>query len=101
MRSALRARAVPCARFFRDVVPRAMESSTSTTRLEQISHGVQLQLDAEIADGLRQFDERAANVVVANRGLPVRQPASSVTDGAVTRSRAQVHHIGLRMAPRQ
>ena len=36
---------------------------------EQVAHGVQLELDAEIADGLRGLDERAADIVIADERL--------------------------------
>src|SRR5690349_16659433 len=35
--------------------------------LDEAAHGVELELDAEIADGLRRLDERAADVVIANQ----------------------------------
>ena len=41
------------------VVPRTMESSTTITRLPwSTSVGVELHLDAEVADRLRRLDER-------------------------------------------
>src|SRR5690242_13047984 len=35
--------------------------------LDEAAHGVELELNAEIADGLRGLDERAADVVIANQ----------------------------------
>ena len=52
---------------FTEVVPRTMESSTSTTRLPfSRAVGVVLQPHAEVADLLRRLDEGAADVVVAD-----------------------------------
>ena len=53
---------------FREVVPRTIESSTTTTRLplSTCAHRRQLQLHAEVADGLLRLDERAAHVVAAD-----------------------------------
>ena len=50
------------------VVPRTMESSTSTTRLpcERRPVGAVLQLHAEVADLVRRLDEGAADIVVAD-----------------------------------
>ena len=42
--------------------------------LQQVPHRIQLQLDAEIADRLRRLDEGAADVVIADQRLAVREP---------------------------
>ena len=57
------------------VVPRTMESSTSTTLLpsSRLRIGIELELHAEVADGLRGLDERAADVVIADQSLAVGQ----------------------------
>ncbi len=53
---------------FCEVVPRTMESSTSTTRLPSIMRRLALclQLDAHVADGVGRLDEGAADIVVAD-----------------------------------
>ena len=53
---------------FTEVVPRTIESSSSTTRLS-CNHGavgIVLELDAERADGLGGLDEGAAHIVIAD-----------------------------------
>ena len=52
------------------VVPRTMESSHHhhAFALEHLAHGVELDLDAEVADVLLRLDEGAADVVVADQG---------------------------------
>ena len=51
------------------VVPRTMESSTTTTRLpfKTSRSGVQLDLDAEVADRLLRLDESAPDVMIADQ----------------------------------
>src|SRR5216684_3384869 len=56
---------------------------------EQFPHGIQLQLDAEIADGLRRLDESAADVVVADQPHAER---NSRAEGKSDRRR----HAGVR-----
>src|SRR5579864_8870721 len=48
----------------------------------EAAHGVEFQLDAEIADGLRRLDEGAADVVIADQAHAKRNPGfESVADG--------------------
>ena len=68
----------------RDVVPRTIESSTTTTRLPFSTSrtGRQLQLHAEVADLLRRLDEGAPHVVRAHQPLVVGDAAlARVADG--------------------
>ena len=44
--------------------------------LQQMAHRIELQLDAEIADGLRGLDEGAAHVMIADQRLAERQAGS-------------------------
>ncbi len=47
-----------------------------------MAHGIQLQLDAEIADGLRRFNEGAPDVVIPYQCLAVRDAGfGGVTNG--------------------
>ena len=56
------------------VVPRTIESSTSTTRLpsRMLRTGFSFTLHAEVADRLLRLDERAADVVIADQAHPHR-----------------------------
>ena len=41
--------------------------------LQQVAHRIQLQLHAEVANGLRWLDERAAHIVIADQRVAERQ----------------------------
>ena len=64
---------------------------------QQMPHRVQLQLHAEIADGLRGLDERAAHVVIADQRLAERHARfGRIADGRRhARVRHRHHHVGL------
>ena len=55
------------------VLPRTIESSTTTSRLprDDVAQRVELEPDAELADGLRRLDERAPDVGVLDQALAV------------------------------
>lgn len=42
----------------------------NTPAFNQIAHGIEFDLDAKVADGLRWFDKGTANVVVAHQSKP-------------------------------
>ena len=77
-RSARGPRAAPASRSIRTrarwVLPRTIESSTTTSRLprDDLPQRVELEPDAELADGLRRLDERPADVGVLHQARAVR-----------------------------
>ncbi len=76
----------------REVVPRTIESSISTTRWPAMisAHRVELHLDAEVADRLLGLDERPADVVVA--GHPELERQARLAAVAERRVEAAVGH---------
>ena len=79
----------------REVVPRTIESSISTTRWPSMiaAHRVELHLDAEVADRLLGLDERPADVVVARHAELERQPRlAAVAERGVEAAVGHRHH---------
>ena len=64
---------------------------------QQMAHRVQLQLDAEVANGLRRLDERAAHVVIADQRLAERNARfGGIADGGGdARIGHRHHHVGI------
>ena len=76
------------------VLPRTMVSSTTTSRLpgDHVPQRVQLEPDAELADGLARLDEGAPDVGVLDQPCPYGIP-----DARRSRSRAGVPDSGTGM----
>ena len=64
---------------------------------EQTAHRIELELHAEIANGLRRLDERAAHVVIADQSLAIRQTGfGGVTErGGIAGIGHRHHDIGI------
>ena len=83
---------------WRVVLPRTIESSTTTSRLPvDLGERVELHPDALLAQPLVRLDERAADVAVLDQALAVRDPgrAREADRGRRARVGDRHHEVGL------